>query len=1265
MTAGTGGGELRRVEASAQVHGLVIYRASRLEALLGPLRQLLAATATDNVLAPQTLIAAHPGMKQWLHGALAREYGAHGIAANLDILLPSAWIDRLAQQRLGQQAVALPRYQRQHLRWSVHQVLGGDLRALGITDARIGGYLQQASADAPADAGTAADRARRRFQLADRLAGLYSQYLVYRPDWLRGWEQGRFHTVTRDSRDGVAAATEQQLLAPLWQHLRSRLGAHRGDVVNSLIGSLQQTAAAQAGEALHVFGVSHLAPSELAVLRAYARQQLVALYVPDPCRQYWGGLARELPQLRQQRLDELARIDEAAGSDYWVEQSHPLLASWGRMGQHFMLALAESEGDVLEDVRHGRDEQPEPPRDRLGRVQQSIRELDATLMDATLATPAAIAAECADASLRVHACHTRLRELEVLRDQLLDALESSHRLGTSIRPADIVVMAPDIQAYVPLIPSVFGVAGDARERLPYHLADVAVARSHPLFGAFRRLLDLSASRLTAPEVVDLLALPEVSRRLGLDRDAVDELSAWLRQSRVAWALDPAFRQRFGVPPIAEHSFGWAMDRLLGGYLMADAGSDDRQPGVCLPDGSEIAPLTGVDGPAASHLGALDQLLQEVQALCQLATQTLPASAWAEQLERRFEALLRIDPTDRDAREVKTLLLRFIHGLASEPAGAGEDPLLHFAVVRDLLLDRLAASPERQRFLMGGITFCGMVPQRAIPFQLVAVLGLNDGEFPRATSDGGLDLMARHRRLGDRDVRTDDRYLFLETLMSARQRLHLSYLGEGVRDGKPRNPAAPLAELLAALDAAAGLRADDTRSDRPWCVRHPLQPFDARYFEQADPRLFSYQARFAAMQGDGSQPQLAPFLDRAALAQPAAAPAPLPASLPAPLPEAIPLRALHGYYRDPARQLLHDRLQLSLDALDDDRLPQHEPLAASFAALDAVARRLFFQDGLGGGRWTLEQAPAWLRLGGIMPPGQPGELAWQAERERVNLMLEQARQLPGFAQGAPPASALAVELRVGAHRLVGTVPDVYVSQLDGRAQWQLLRVFSGEGVRLKAERNLGFKERVPLFLDWAVLRLQSSRGAAPWPAIRLRALVDTQDRRWQDSINAWDDRLLLASGTQQALLLAELEQRVQQLVSWWIEAQSVPRWYFPKAAWETVRHSVYPNAAAPARHQHNAADDGLPDEDERADSAPDDAVAAAAAPGVGAAWIAQHQGGVGERDYAPGYSHLLAGTVDFSDGSPELIALARFAAALQACLTLDPLHAAPSGAEANP
>ena len=297
---------------------------------------------------------------------------------------------------------------------------------------------------------------------------------------------------------------------------------------------------------------------------------------------------------------------------------------------------------------------------------------------------------------------------------------------------------------------------------------------------FTRLLDLPRSRLTAPELVDLLALAPVANRFGAAEADLDAISRWLRDARVAWALDPAFRARFDVPSISEHTFSWGMDRMLAGYAMGANG--DEAPQVArLPDGIDILPLDGISGPQAATLGALDEFLVEIARWFDFSDGTHRASTWSRQLEDRMAAIFRIDADDRAERDAWDTLLETIRALASEPAQSVLDPALTFEVVREWLRERLAAVSERQRFLMGGATFCGMVPQRAIPFGIVAVLGLDDGVFPRPDNDPGIDPMFVHRRMGDRDVRNDDRWLFLQTLMSARGGLHLSYIGCGVRD----------------------------------------------------------------------------------------------------------------------------------------------------------------------------------------------------------------------------------------------------------------------------------------------------------------------------------------------------------------------------------------------------------------------------------------------------------------------------------------------------
>jgi len=1157
----------------ADTRGVIIYRASRLEALLDPLQKLMQDLPPEHALAPHSVIAAHPGMQRWLSRELALQRGPRGIVANLRIELPSEWLDRLALELLGEEAVALRPYRRDLLRWRIHECLDA------LADERVETYLGAAGGD----------RAQRRFQLAERIARIYTRYLVYRPDWLRDWAAGRDPT-----RSGT-------FLAALWKMLHRQIGLpHRGEMMARLRAELAKPAANVLGtEPLHVFGLAHLAPVELEVLRAVAGHRQVVLYVPDPCREFWGGLRTD-----RQRLRELLHQDPDATATQaaFLEQDHPLLASWGRMGQQFMLALddvgAESE------VRHWQDQSDATQLDRrLQRLQESIRQLKPELIGAK----ADFESARADRSLRVHACHTRLRELEVLRDVLLRARADDPQL----KPSGIVVMMPDIQAYLPLLPTVFGEAGRHEGPLPYHCFDVAVARAHSLFSAFRQLLDLAQARVTAPEVVDLLAVPHVARKLGLGAGDVDVLTRWLQDSRVAWALDAEFRTRLDVPAIAEHTFACAMDRLIACYAVGSADGDGTVA-LALPD-MHVAPLDGVHGPQAALVGALDTLLVEVDAWTRAGAAPRNASAWAAWFEQRLDALFSIDPTDRETREAKAFLLRFVRAVADEPGESGLDPLLDFAVVRDVLLGRLDAVPEQQRFLLGGVTFCGMVPQRSIPFDVVAVLGLNDGEFPRGGSDGGLDLMTTQRRLGDRDPRSDDRYLFLETVMSARTLLHLSYIGEGVRDGKARNPAAPLAELMAALDAAGEAAAAETqrgtgkpraasvevedkerqKRQRPWLVHHPLQPFDARYYDRGDAALFSFNADFAAMRSDPLRSRPGPFVAADASAPGAAVPQA----------EAIELREVIAYFKDPAKQLLKSTLNLRLDAVDEGGLRDSEPLEARVDAIDQVAKRLFNDAVTRADQHLPETPPDWLRLTGILPPGHAGDEAWSDELDKARRLVAAVAQHELFAGGLPRARALRIEQAID---LGGAEPVVRgelrrIHERDG-ALW-LMDCYPSRD----AESKLDFKQRIAFFLEWALLRLHAP---AKRP-VRACVVIDgDHDDGWQRGFASWNGQFETPRSDKHAML-EDLERRVAGLLEFWRRAQHEPQWYFPATSW-----------ALAMRGPDKARDQ----------------------------WVGA-RGKKAERDYAPGYARLLAGERDFSAGA-DLAALQANALRLRALIDLE-------------
>lgn len=1054
---------------TASPTGIVVYRASRLEALLEPFAALRATELALDPLRPTRVIAAHPGIQRWLVGALARRAGTAGVVANLDLRLPSLWIDDLARRVLGEGALAVAPYRREALRW------------------RILDAFEHADLPALAPWLAAAREPRQRLALADRVAGLYAQYLVYRPDWLLAWQGGRFDVP--DARDPTP-------LAPLWRHLRDGIGQpHRAERMARLIDLLREDPA-RAGEpgVLHVFGVSHLPKPVLDALRLVARGTLVAIHMPDPCVQHWAGLRNEREVIA--RFGGLGLSEDAERA--YGDLGHPLLAAFGRMGQHFGLVLNEGEEGVVSDTRHWADLAPRATdaRTLLGRLQESIRQLRPSWVEAPEGGADRLPLR-EDPSLRVHVCHTRLRELEVLREALLDALAAD----PTLEPRDIAVMAPVIDDYLPLVPAVFGPSNAARGPLPWHAADVGLSRTHPVFEAALALMALPDSRVTAPDVAGLVGLDPVARALDLDADARDALTRWLGRARVAWGIDGAARGAFGVPPIAAHTFAWGLSRMIAGFVHGD----DRA-GVELPPPG-LLPVDGIDAAGAPALGALDRLLVAIDALRREAGEPRPASVWFARLQSLFDAFIAVDPDDRAAEEANALLHRHLQTLRREVADAGCDPALDFAGAREALRARLDGDAGRAPFLPGAIAFCGMVPQRAVPHRVIAVLGLDDGAFPRARGDGGLDPMARHPRLGDRDPRSDDRYLFLETLMAARDRLHLSFVGEGAHDGKPRAPAAPLAELLAFLDARHGIAATDAKAGRPWLVKHPLQPFDRRYFERGDPRLVSRDRILAAALEAPPQAEAPLVPDTATTAD--AAP-----------PTVVPLRALCDYFRDPAKHLLVEGLGLRLDALDDEALSDAEPLDAEVPRLERAEQRLV-GEALESGGSLPDAAPAWLAAGGVLPPGRSGERAWAALRDVADTLLGRARRALGVDRA--PSATVSIDLVLGALCIVGELAGVRRGK-DGACCVLDLSRSNAKRADLRA--------RAPLFVTFAALAL-----SRPDDEVRVVRIGTGHEPLQYD--------LRCAAGD--AAARVDLAQRLSALAAAWRGARQQPTLYLPTLA----------------------------------------------------------------------------------------------------------------------
>jgi exodeoxyribonuclease V gamma subunit len=788
----------------------------------------------------------------------------------------------------------------------------------------------------------AGDDDRRRHELARRVADVLDQYLVYRPDWIRDWEAG--------ADDGWQAELWRRVVADVG-------GGHRVHRLDAFLGAVDRGTLSPAAlpPRVAVFGIPALPPAYLEVFARLGELVDVHLLLVNPCAGgYWMDLVPEREVAR--------RAGRGAAATEHLQTGPPLLVSLGKQGAEFI------------DLVHARAPQVDSafvPADGT----TLLARLQADIVQMRTPDPARVEPVEADRSLQLHACHGALREIEVLHDQLL-ALFDAH---PDLTPADVVVMTPDIEAYGPSIEAVFATAPDAR-KIPFTIADRSARAESPLVRAFLALLALPASRYEASRLLALLDVDAVRRRFALTEPELALVRGWVRESGIRWGVDAAARGALGLPAIAEHTWRFGLDRLLLGQ--ARRGDDRRLVGGILP-------FDDVEGTAARAAGRLVSFAEAAFALATDLAAPRPPAAWADRLRGVVDRFFTpADDEDVDAQAIR----RALAALADETRDAGYDDPVSLGVVEAHLRRALEAPVASGRFLAGGVTFCAMVPMRSIPFEVVCLVGMNDGVFPRLHRPPGFDRMADAYRAGDRSRRHDDRWLFLEALCSARRVLYVSWTGQDVRDNTERPPSALVAELIDVLHRHYGVSDGVTR--------HPLQAFSPRYFG-GDPRLPSYAD------------ELASALAAARTADPR--PARFFATR---LPDAgaewrrVTVAQLVAFFRHPARFLLRERLGLRLE--DGEGLVEpREPLLLDGLEKYRLRDELLRLERLGR---PGDDAIAVARAAGLVPHGRVGDCVAHREAGGVAALV---RRLDGVAD-ARPLDPLPVDLDAGPVRVVGTL-----------------------------------------------------------------------------------------------------------------------------------------------------------------------------------------------------------------------------------------------------
>ncbi|QOL24947.1 exodeoxyribonuclease V subunit gamma [Thalassotalea sp. LPB0316] len=737
----------------------------------------------------ETLVVQNAGMQHWLSMSLAN---SRKISFNFSYALPAQFLWKLARTVAGEENVPDETlFSREVLSWRILALLMSDEVINDEDFDQVTQFWRGENVERL--------QQQRCYQLACQLADLFEQYLIYRPKWIAAWNKGDL-SCQQDEQISLTDANQQLMRwqAKLWRLLTREVTYDPQVIIKHAIANLGQNSD-KLPKRIAFFGINAMAPMWLDFINAISEHCQVHFFHLNPCADYWGDIQTEKHAFKH--IDQWLSQDELSALS-----TNPLLANLGQQGKEFLSLLQNYSTiniDAFDDVEETKDIAEQSV---LSLIQRDILTLtDARQQQQTVK----------DHSITITRAHSAMREIQGLHDWLLHQFNQD----PSLTPKDVLVMCPEVEHYAPYVNAVFARGwqelSDDVPPLPCSIADRVSKNAEPVVAAFIDLLRLPDSRFQVSQILGFLRVEQVKTKFELDDDDLEKIAQWLEIACVHWGRDSQHKADVLNLTQASESFTWqqGLARLVRGFAYQDEDVIWHEQLL----------LSNVEGSEALLLGKLMLIVSLLEQHTKQLSQAKPAQLWVSYLHQFVDDFF----LEQDSQ--KLLILKdAINLFADYTDAAGYDALISLGVVQHFLNNHFSVPDPGRQFMIGQVTFCSMVPMRSIPFKIIAVLGLNDGQFPRQRQPLSYDLMAQTPfMLGDRSRRGDDRYMFLEALVSARQALYLSYQGNSLKNNAVQQPSIVLKELMDYLAHGYGWDVFDSADD---IRKLPMQPFSVENYQ---------------------------------------------------------------------------------------------------------------------------------------------------------------------------------------------------------------------------------------------------------------------------------------------------------------------------------------------------------------------------------------------------------------------------------------------------
>lgn len=826
--------------------------------------KLLSAKTEDRVLLKDHLICEDAMFAEYLQeGLLLQE--SIGISSNLRVSKPREFIDFIYRQTL-QNFEKSQAFSKSALRWRIYVFLQ-KLDEVGIAglkaDKNFGENAKYFI--------NLANSKKNRMALSDEIAKLYDDYQLYRSDWLQNWQDNKLVLSASNQanffeQSKAQAQTNQTQLkdedkwqALLWQYLykqikssnldnsnykKSRLELHQ-DFLNTFCDKADWLL--EEGilpKYIFVAGTNSIAPQFLQVLLELSKKiQIYFLYF-NPSNYYWIDGKTEKHILKQSQF-----VEQILQEEY----GNPLLLSLCQQGVDFLNLLEKNGIDISENQLENPTNQKQPS--LLKKIQQDIIEFRTNAQALEEEDPQVLqsikkaVALKQDNSIQFNVCHTPMREVEILQDQILDffanqtpkasanslsAIDFCEKTDENplsaidfLQPKDILVLVSDIKTYAPIIRRVFGASLPNSDKpiLPFYINDLYEKDQQKLAKSLLNLLNaFVSSRFESAQLLDFLNFAPLAQKFKLNPEDLENLKKYVKQANIRWGLNTQTKQNLGLSTDdvqnQQNTWAYGVKRMLWGFI-----TTQKYP--------NINPLNTDYGKDSVVIGSLAEFVEKLiyyqKEFSNGKKQTY--KNWVELLNNFLQDFYEI--TDKENYFGKVFVQNKLQEWQEScEAGGLEENLLSFEDFLFTYANLLQEARVRKNYFGNHIQFCEFVAGRSIGYKKIFVLGLEEDKFPSLKSNYSslFELFYKNPRLGDRSRHFDDKFSFLQTILLAEENLILSWSGKSSENDKEIPSSVLVANLQNQLENILGKNSNGESLLQNLICEFPLQGFDQAYFE---------------------------------------------------------------------------------------------------------------------------------------------------------------------------------------------------------------------------------------------------------------------------------------------------------------------------------------------------------------------------------------------------------------------------------------------------